>query len=156
MSNRPTFIGNAKSCCHWTRTFSGQLMDQTLVVIFAVNHLVRERLGYIRNPLSLMEGMEMLCRDDIRGFTWEPQSCLTLRENANEYWLVDFAYLSHSLFIRVYIGDRCIHSSGFPLRSRERVPGTQRWTIKIVAWGHNVSVPSIREQGFPISQSRST
>ncbi len=30
-----------------------------------------------------------------RRFTWKPQSSLTLRENANEYWLVDFAY-SHS------------------------------------------------------------
>ncbi len=37
-----------------------------------------------------------LCRDDIRGFPWEPQSSLTLWENANEYWQVDFAYLNHS------------------------------------------------------------
>ncbi len=35
------------------------------------------------------------------GFTWEPQSSLTLRENANEYWLVDVAYLSNSPCIRV-------------------------------------------------------
>ncbi len=60
-----------------------------------------KRLDYVRNPRSLMEGTEMLCRDDIRGFTWEPQSPLTLRENTNEYWLVDFAYLCHSPCIRV-------------------------------------------------------
>ncbi len=30
----------------------------------------------------------MLCRDNIKGFTWKPQSPLTLRENAIEYWLV--------------------------------------------------------------------
>ncbi len=36
-----------------------------------------------------------------RRFTWEPQSSLTLRENANEYWLVNFAYLSHSPCTRV-------------------------------------------------------
>ncbi len=28
-----------------------------------------------------------------------------------------------------------------------RVPGNQRW-FKIVTWGHNVSVPSIRERGY--------
>ncbi len=82
-----------------------------------------------------------------RGFTWKPQSSLTLRENANEYWLVEFAYLSHSPCIRVYKGDRCIHSLGFMLRSRERVPGNQRW-FKIVAWGHKVSILSIRERGL--------
>ncbi len=98
----------------------------------------------------------MLCRDDIRGFTWEPQSMSDLRENVNEYWLVDFAYLSHSLFI----GNQVHPLIRFPLRSRECVPGTQRWTIKIVAWGHNVSVPSIREtrvmyvsETFPICRS---
>ncbi len=49
------------------------------------------------------------------GFTQEPQSPLTLRENANEYWLVDFAYhsQSHSPCIRVELSDRCIHSSDF-------------------------------------------
>ncbi len=30
-----------------------------------------ECLGYVRNPRSLMEGMETLCHDDIGGFTWK-------------------------------------------------------------------------------------
>ncbi len=28
-----------------------------------------------------------------------------------------------------------------------RVPGNQ-WWFKIVAWGHNVSIPTIRERGY--------
>ncbi len=37
---------------------------------------------------SLSVSHSELCRDDIWGFTWKPQSSLTLRGNANEYWLV--------------------------------------------------------------------
>ncbi len=39
-----------------------------------------ERLGYVRNPRSLMEGTETLCRDDIGGFTWKPRTSLTKRK----------------------------------------------------------------------------
>ncbi len=49
-----------------------------------------KRLGYVHNPRSLMKGMETLCCDEI-GDLLGSQSSLTLRENANEYWLVDFA-----------------------------------------------------------------
>ncbi len=35
-----------------------------------------------------------------------------------------------------------------------RVPGNQRW-FKIVAWGHNISVPSIRERGLRTQPRRS-
>ncbi len=31
----------------------------------AASHSLRERLGYVRNPRSLIEGTETLCRDDI-------------------------------------------------------------------------------------------
>ncbi len=43
----------------------------------------RKRLGYVRNPHSLMEGTETLCRDDIGDLTGSPEH-LWLRENANE------------------------------------------------------------------------
>ncbi len=59
-----------------------------------------KRLGYVRNPRSLMEGTETLCRDDIGDLLGSPNH-LWLRENANEYWLVEFAYLSHSPCTRV-------------------------------------------------------
>ncbi len=42
-----------------------------------------ERLGYVRNPRSLMEGTETLCRDDIGDLPGSPEH-LWLRENANE------------------------------------------------------------------------
>ncbi len=42
-----------------------------------------DRLGYVRNPRSLMEGMETLCRDDIGDLPGSPEH-LWLRENANE------------------------------------------------------------------------
>ncbi len=42
-----------------------------------------ERLGYVRNPRSLMEGTETLCRDDIGDLPGSPEH-LRLRENANE------------------------------------------------------------------------
>ncbi len=42
-----------------------------------VSTVTAERLGYVRNLRSLMEGTETLCRDDIGGFTWKPRSSLT-------------------------------------------------------------------------------
>ncbi len=43
----------------------------------------QQRLGYVRNPRSLMEGTETLCRDDIGDLPGSPEH-LWLRENANE------------------------------------------------------------------------
>ncbi len=45
--------------------------------------LSKKRLGYVRNPRSLMEGTETLCRDDIGDLPGSPEH-LWLRENANE------------------------------------------------------------------------
>ncbi len=45
--------------------------------------ILRERLGYVHNPCSLMEGTETLCRDDIADLPGSPEH-LWLRENANE------------------------------------------------------------------------
>ncbi len=42
-----------------------------------------QRLGYVRNPRSLMEGTETLCRDDI-GIYLEAPIISDLREKANE------------------------------------------------------------------------
>ncbi len=42
-----------------------------------------KRLGYVRNPRSLMEGTETLYRDDIGDLPGSPEH-LWLRENANE------------------------------------------------------------------------
>ncbi len=39
----------------------------------AASRSLRERLGYIRNPRSLMEGKEMLCRDDIGDLPGSPE-----------------------------------------------------------------------------------
>ncbi len=39
-----------------------------------------ECLGYVRNTRSLMDATETLCRDDIRGLTWEPESSLIKRK----------------------------------------------------------------------------
>ncbi len=44
---------------------------------------LRERLGYVRNPRSLMEGTETLCCDDIGDLPGSPEH-LWLRENTNE------------------------------------------------------------------------
>ncbi len=56
--------------------------------------LMKQNVSVMYVTLVLMEGTETLCRDDI-GIYLEAQSSLTKR-NANEYWLVEFAYLSHS------------------------------------------------------------
>ncbi len=45
--------------------------------------LIQYRLGYVRNPRSLMEGTETLCCDDIGDLPGSPEH-LWLRENANE------------------------------------------------------------------------
>ncbi len=65
----------------------------TIVTVVFFLLLFFQHLGYVRNPCSLMEGRH-------RGFIWKPQSSLTFRENANEYWLVDFAYgaSTHQVF----------------------------------------------------------
>lgn len=44
--------------------------------------------------------------------------------------------------------------SGFILRNQECVPGNQRW-FDDVAWGHNISDLSIREQGLHTLPRRS-
>ncbi len=58
-----------------------------LITYKALNGLapqyLSERLGYVRNPRSLMEGTETLCRDDIGDLPGSPEH-LWLRENANE------------------------------------------------------------------------
>ncbi len=46
--------------------------------------MVQERLVYVRNPHSLTEGTETLCRDNIGDLPGSPNQSLTLRENANE------------------------------------------------------------------------
>ncbi len=59
---------------------SHTLLSYTDVVIEQIFYCMKNyRLGYVCNPCSLTEGTETLCRDDIREFTWEPQSSLTLR-----------------------------------------------------------------------------
>ncbi len=58
---------------------SHTLLSYTDVVIeWIFYYMKNDHLGYVCNPCSLTEGMT-LCRDDIREFTWEPQSSLTLR-----------------------------------------------------------------------------
>ncbi len=37
------------------------------------NDLLPERLGYVRNPRSLMEGKDTLCRDDIGDLPGSPE-----------------------------------------------------------------------------------
>ncbi len=54
-----------------------------LALLFVIDHVNRERLGYVRNPRSLMEGTETLCRDNIGDLPGSPEH-LWLRENANE------------------------------------------------------------------------
>ncbi len=65
-------------------------MHNTAVLVMFADHMdnivvrmQKERLGYVRNPRSLMEGMETLCRDDIGDLPGSPEH-LWLRENANE------------------------------------------------------------------------
>ncbi len=85
-------------------------------------------------------------RGEIRGLPWEHESSLITRKRQ---WnlATGLCMLSRSSCIRVYIDYRCIHSSGFVLTSRELVLGSQ-WCFEVVAWGHNVSIPSIRERGY--------
>ncbi len=46
--------------------------SQSVLAYAASRSLFRERLGYVRNPRSLMEGMETLCRDDIGDLPGSP------------------------------------------------------------------------------------
>ncbi len=54
-----------------------------MILIGLSSSFDEERLGYVRNPRSLMEGTETLCRDDIGDLPGSPEH-LWLRENANE------------------------------------------------------------------------
>ncbi len=45
----------------WSRT----LQDTSSPGPSFETYVLKKRLGYVRNPRSLMEGMEALCRDDI-------------------------------------------------------------------------------------------
>ncbi len=55
-------------------------MDGRSVTVFKTHFTAAEkmarlstyRLGYVRNPRSLMEGMETLCRDDIGDLPGSP------------------------------------------------------------------------------------
>ncbi len=107
---------------------------------------MEERLGYVRNPRSLMEGMETLCRDDIVGFTWKPRTSLTKEKTLMK--LASGFCIPEPLPVHTGIKGRQVHPLiRFYAEEPRRVPGNQRW-FKIVAWGHNVSVPSIRERGL--------
>ncbi len=41
-------------------------------VLYNIPYSCRKRLGYVRNPRSLMEGTETLCRDDIGDLPGSP------------------------------------------------------------------------------------
>ncbi len=82
-----------------------------------------QRLSYVRNPRSLMEGTETLCREDI-GVLLESPNPLWLSENANENWIVDFA-CSATPRARGYKEA----TDASTLRSRKRVPGNQRYIV---------------------------
>ncbi len=43
------------------------------VITVSEDGVRRERLGYVRNPRSLMEGTETLCRDDIGDLPGSPE-----------------------------------------------------------------------------------
>ncbi len=62
---------------------AGHAEDIPLAFSDTVSRSLEERLGYVRNPRSLMEGTETLCRDDIGDLLGSPEH-LWLRENANE------------------------------------------------------------------------
>ncbi len=48
------------------------VIHSLLRCIVVLNECTRERLGYVRNPRSLMEGMKTLCRDDIGDLPGSP------------------------------------------------------------------------------------
>ncbi len=108
--------------------------------------LYTERLGYVRNPRSLMEGTETLCRDDIGDLPGSPEH-LWLKRKRQLHFASGFC-IPEPLPVHTGIKGRQVHPLiRFYAEEPRRVPGNQRW-FKIVAWGHNVSVPSIRERGL--------
>ncbi len=74
-----------------------------------------------------------------RGFTWKPQSSLT-KEKTPMKLASGFCIPEHTGIKRRQVRPLI----RFYAEEPRRVPGNQRW-FKIVAWGHNVSVPSIRQ-----------
>ncbi len=76
------------------------MISYMIIKSFIIEYIAADRLGYVRNPRSLMEGTEMLCRDDIGDLLGSPKH-LWLKRKRQWNWLVDFAYLSHSPCIRV-------------------------------------------------------
>ncbi len=111
-----------------------------------IYNVTKYHLGYVRNPRSLMEGMETLCCDDIGGFTWKPRSSLTYEKTPMK--LASGFCIPEPLPVHTGIKGRQVRPLiRFYTEEPRRVPGNQRW-FKIVAWGHNVSVPSIRERGL--------
>ncbi len=93
-----------------------------------------------------MEGTETLCRDDIGGFTWKPRSSLTKEKTPMK--LASGYSIPEPLPVHTCIKGRQVRPLiRFYAEEPRRVPGNQRW-FKIVVWGYNVSVPSIRERGL--------
>ncbi len=77
-----------------------------------------------------------------RGFTWKPRSSLTKEKTPMK--LASGFFIPEPLPVHTGIKRRQVHPLiRFYAEEPRRVPGNQRW-FKIVAWGHNVSVPSIR------------
>ncbi len=46
---------------------------EELLVTIVFHSMGEKRLGYVRNPRSLMEGTETLCRDDIGDLLGSPE-----------------------------------------------------------------------------------
>ncbi len=81
-----------------------------------------------------------------RGFNWKPQTSLTKEKTPMK--LASGFCIPEPLPVHTGLKGRQVHPLiRFYAEEPRRVPGNQRW-FKIVAWGHNVSVPSIREQGL--------
>ncbi len=81
-----------------------------------------------------------------RGFTWKPRSSLTKEKTAIK--LASGFCIPEPLPVHTVIKRRQVRPLiGFYTEEPRRVPGNQRW-FKIVAWWHNVSIPSIRERGL--------
>ncbi len=86
----------------------------------------------------------MLCRDDIGDLPGSPEH---LKEKTPMKLASGFC-IPEPLPVHTGIKGRQVHPLiRFYAEEPRRVPGNQRW-FKIVAWGHNVSVHSIRERGL--------
>ncbi len=93
-----------------------------------------------------MEGTETLCRDDIGDLPGSPVH-LGLQEKTPMKLASGFC-IPEPLPVYTGIKGRQVHPLiRFYAEEPRQDPGNQRW-FKIVAWGHNVSVPSIRERGL--------